>query len=130
FYRAEDVGLRRFFAGGGQVDEEQVERVARAVREREGPVEPGELRDETGLSSSKLTAVVGRLEEVGVVEVLPGGAVIAGEPAGDLATAVEEATRAQAHHKEFERSRIEMVRGYAETGACRRRYLLTYFGEE
>jgi ATP-dependent DNA helicase RecQ len=130
FYRAEDVGLRRFFAGGGQVDEEQVAQVARAVHEHGGPVEPGDLLDETGLSSSKLTTALGRLEEVGVVEVLPDGAVVAAESAVDLVTAAEEAATAQAHHKEFERSRIEMMRGYAETGDCRRRYLLNYFGEE
>jgi ATP-dependent DNA helicase RecQ len=29
-----------------------------------------------------------------------------------------------------ERSRLEMLRGYAETTSCRRRYLLAYFGEE
>lgn len=28
------------------------------------------------------------------------------------------------------RSRLEMMRGYAETTDCRRRYLLGYFGEE
>jgi ATP-dependent DNA helicase RecQ len=30
----------------------------------------------------------------------------------------------------YARSRVEMMRGYAETDACRRRYLLNYFGEE
>jgi ATP-dependent DNA helicase RecQ len=31
--------------------------------------------------------------------------------------------------KQFERSRVEMMRGYAEARDCRREYLLTYFGE-
>ena len=30
----------------------------------------------------------------------------------------------------IERSRIEMMRGYAETDGCRRQFLLGYFGEE
>jgi ATP-dependent DNA helicase RecQ len=30
----------------------------------------------------------------------------------------------------MDRSRIEMVRGYAETDGCRRQYLLGYFGED
>ncbi|MBV8087414.1 MAG: ATP-dependent DNA helicase RecQ [Chloroflexi bacterium] len=31
---------------------------------------------------------------------------------------------------EYDRSRLEMMRGYAELTDCRRRYLLNYFGEE
>ena len=42
----------------------------------------------------------------------------------------EEAARAQEHREEFDASRIEMVRGYAEVRDCRREYLLNYFGEE
>jgi ATP-dependent DNA helicase RecQ len=30
----------------------------------------------------------------------------------------------------YERSRLEMMRGYAETTQCRRRYILNYFGED
>jgi ATP-dependent DNA helicase RecQ len=32
-------------------------------------------------------------------------------------------------HKRIDESRIEMMRGYAETQDCRRQYLLSYFGE-
>ena len=32
--------------------------------------------------------------------------------------------------KEFERSRLEMMRGYAELQDCRRRFILEYFGDE
>src|SRR3954447_3335125 len=38
FNRVEDLGLRRFFAGGGQVDEEQIHIVAEAVREHARPM--------------------------------------------------------------------------------------------
>ena len=30
----------------------------------------------------------------------------------------------------MDQSRIEMIRGYAETDGCRRQYLLGYFGED
>ena len=30
----------------------------------------------------------------------------------------------------YERSRLEMMRGYAELRECRRRYILNYFGED
>ncbi len=32
--------------------------------------------------------------------------------------------------RKLERSRIEMMRGYAETTGCRRQFLLAYFGED
>ncbi|MDQ3926854.1 MAG: ATP-dependent DNA helicase, partial [Actinomycetota bacterium] len=130
FYRAEDLGIRRFFAGSGQVDAEQVERVAGAVEKHEEPADPRTLREEANLSQSKLTTALGRLEEAGVVEILPTGEVIRGERYHDLGGASEEVAYAQEHREEFERSRIEMIRGYAEVRACRREYLLNYFGEE
>ena len=33
-------------------------------------------------------------------------------------------------HQRLVRSRIEMMRGYAETTGCRRQFLLGYFGEQ
>ena len=32
-------------------------------------------------------------------------------------------------HRKVEQSRVEMMRGYADTQGCRRQYLLSYFGE-
>ncbi|MDP8951130.1 MAG: RecQ family zinc-binding domain-containing protein, partial [Actinomycetota bacterium] len=131
FYRPEDLGIRRFFAGSGQVDLEQVQRVAEGVEAREGPIDPRTLREETDLSQSKLATALGRLEEAGAVELLPTGEVVRGERYhDDLGEASAEAARAQEHREQFERSRIEMMRGYAEVRDCRREYLLNYFGEE
>ena len=33
------------------------------------------------------------------------------------------------HHREIERSRVEMMGAYAESSGCRREFVLTYFGE-
>jgi ATP-dependent DNA helicase RecQ len=43
---------------------------------------------------------------------------------------VEEAATAEEQRLEFDRSRVEMVRSYAEHQGCRRAILLGYFGEE
>jgi ATP-dependent DNA helicase RecQ len=130
FYRPEDLGLRRFFAGSGQVDADQIAQVAETIASHDGPVDPADVRTETGLSQSKLTAALSRLEDVGAVETLPGGAVDNPEPIADIAQVAEEAARQQEAHHQFDQSRIEMVRGYAELRDCRRTYILNYFGEE
>jgi ATP-dependent DNA helicase RecQ len=128
FYRPEDLGLRRFFAAGGQVDADQVERVARAIREAGGPADPRALLDQTGLSQSKLATAIACLEEIGAAVVQPDGAVQAGEAvaADELATQVE---RLQERQQSQRKGRVEMMRGYAEVRDCRRAFLLNYFGE-
>jgi predicted transcriptional regulator len=68
FYRPEDLGIHRFFAGSGQVNVEQVERVAEALQQHDGPVEPRELRDESDLSDTKLMTAINRLEEAGAID--------------------------------------------------------------
>src|SRR3954447_594377 len=129
FHRAEDLGLRRFFAGGGQVDEEQIRVVAEVVREHAQPVPAGELRDELGLSQSKLTTAVSRLEDVGAVEVLATGDVQPTGVADHLDEKVEEALEAQDDREEFDRSRVQMMGAYADATTCRREFILSYFGE-
>src|SRR5215208_3142376 len=69
FYRPEDVGLRRFFAGSGRLVEEQVEAVAEVLAEADGAVPVDEVREETRLTDSKVLSALTRLEEVGAVEV-------------------------------------------------------------
>lgn len=133
FYRSEDLNLRRFFAGSGQVSTDEVTQVAEVVREHGEPMDPRMLAEETNLSQSKLTAAVSRLQDVGAVEVLPDGQVAPTErieSPDELSEAAEEAADAQARFHQYLRSRIEMMRGYAEVRDRRREYLLNYFGEE
>jgi ATP-dependent DNA helicase RecQ len=130
YYRPEDVGLRRFFAGTGQIRTDEVLEIAEAVSSSSSPVDPRDLRDETGLSETKVTTALGRLEEVGVVEMLPDGRVASLDGRADLRHAAAEAAKAQEHRKEYDRTRVEMMRGYAESRTCRRAFLLSYFGED
>jgi hypothetical protein len=81
FYRPEDLGLRRFFAGAGQINPEHVAQVVAAARDANGePLEPEDLRDETTLSEIKLMQSLSGLAEVGVVEFLPTGEVVVDDP--------------------------------------------------
>ncbi|MEA2248574.1 MAG: ATP-dependent helicase RecQ [Solirubrobacteraceae bacterium] len=129
FYRPEDLGLRRFFAGGGQLRVDELREVAEIVSRAPDPIEPTDLQERTELSQSKLATAISRLEDAGAVEVLPTGHVARPARAPPLEEAVEEAFQTEEHRREFERSRLEMIRSFAETDGCRREFVLTYFGE-
>jgi ATP-dependent DNA helicase RecQ len=129
FYRPEDVNLRRFFAGTGQVGLDQVTAVAEAVLGRDEPADVTELREETDLTQSKLMSAVGRLETVGAIEVLAGGQVVARQDAPDVEEAAQAAVAAEESRRSMVDSRVAMMRSYAETRECRRHFLLTYFGD-
>jgi ATP-dependent DNA helicase RecQ len=129
FYRVEDLGLRRFFAGGGQVDVAEIAAVLEAVGDASEPVEPGVLRAETELSETKLTTALSRLEEAGAVELLPDGEVRPAPDPPPRTAAIEAAAAAEERRRAFDRSRVDMMRAYAETDGCRRAFVLSYFGE-
>ncbi|HEY7074372.1 MAG TPA: ATP-dependent DNA helicase RecQ [Solirubrobacteraceae bacterium] len=128
FYRPEDLGLRRFFAGGGHVEAGELARVLEAVRVA-GRVGPGELQAATELSETKLATALARLEEVGAVAVGPDGDVARADGAPAPGDAVSAAAEAEENRRAFDRSRVHMMRSYAETDGCRRGFLLGYFGE-
>jgi ATP-dependent DNA helicase RecQ len=129
FYRQEDLGLRRFFASGG-VDHETIARVAELVKLAGRPVEPGELLERAEISRTRLATVLHRLEDAGVVSVRETGAVEPIAPPAAIDAAVETAAGAEHDREAFDRSRVEMMRAYAERRGCRRAFLLGYFGEE
>ena len=129
FYRSEDLGLRRFFSGTGHVEVDEIAQVLSAVREHGEPVEPAELQAETELSQTKLATAVSRLEEAGAVAVLPSGEIAPEDGAPPPRDAIHAAAEAEEKRRSFDRSRVDMVRGYAETDGCRRAFVLAYFGE-
>jgi ATP-dependent DNA helicase RecQ len=129
FYRPEDVGLRRFFAGSGQVALDEIAQVLDAVEGFGGPMAPADLQDRTELSQTKLTTAVARLEDAGAVRVLPSGDIAPLPGAPSTPESVRAAAEAEEKRRSFDRSRVDMVRGYAEADGCRRAYVLAYFGE-
>jgi ATP-dependent DNA helicase RecQ len=129
FYRAEDLGLRRFFAAGA-LDRDALERIAVLLAAARRPVEPAEIVEEVDVPQTKLATALHRLEEAGAVEVRDDGTVRSIASGAELEEAVEVAALAEEQRHEFDRSRVEMVRSYAEHEGCRRAFLLGYFGEE
>ncbi|MYS16677.1 RecQ family ATP-dependent DNA helicase [Streptomyces sp. SID4982] len=126
-YRPQDLGMQRFFAAG-RPDPDTVTKVVSALEEHDGPVPPTELREETELTASRLTAVVNLLEQVDAVRTTEDGDLEASGTTSP-ADAAQQAVELGDAHQQLERSRVDMMRGYAEATGCRRRFLLGYFGQ-
>ncbi|MFC7376048.1 RecQ family ATP-dependent DNA helicase [Brachybacterium sp. GCM10030268] len=125
-YRPEDLGMQRYFAGGAPASED-VRTVFAAIAEH-GPIRPAALREHTGLSARAQKRVTNLLEHSGTITVRRDGLRAR---SGISADEAERAASDQAETREaIDDSRIERIRAYAETTSCRRRALLTYFGED
>ena len=134
FYSHKDLHLRRFLASNGKVAAADVEQVLEALQEQGEPLSAQDLLEQVELSKTKVRTVLAHLADLGAVETLPTGAVVANSDADQVTetpgSVVELAAELQEQLAQAKRSRIDMMRGYAETRTCRRAYLLGYFGEE
>jgi ATP-dependent DNA helicase RecQ len=133
-YRQEDLGLRRFFAAGTPAEEE-LQQVAGLVQAAaaagiEDGVDVKALREETGRGATPLARDLNLLEQVEAVVLDEDGAAHPNEDGPSPAEAAEAARELAEHHEKVDQSRVEMMRGYAETTQCRRQFLLGYFGEQ
>jgi ATP-dependent DNA helicase RecQ len=133
-YRQEDLGIRRFFAAGTPAEEE-LQQVAGLVAAAaaagiEDGVDVKDLREETGRAATPLTRDLNLLQEVSAVVLDDDGAAHPAEDAPSPAEAAAAARELAEHREKVDQSRVEMMRGYAETTRCRRQFLLGYFGEQ
>ncbi|MBW4718735.1 RecQ family ATP-dependent DNA helicase [Saccharothrix obliqua] len=126
-YRPEDLGLQRFLTSGKSA-EETVGQVVRALDEHEGPVAPDTLAEEVEAPPARRTRAVNLLVQADAVTV-DGSGRLGTDPDLTPDEAVEQAVDAEQAYRRLVRSRIDMVREYAETTGCRRQHLLGYFGE-
>src|SRR3954453_22388805 len=133
-YRQEDLGLRRFFAAGVPAEEELQQVAGLVAAAPAAGVDEGvdvkALREETGRPATPLARDLNLLEQVSAVVLDDEGAAHPGEGALAPADAAAAARELAEHHERVDQSRVEMMRGYAETLQCRRQFLLGYFGEQ
>jgi ATP-dependent DNA helicase RecQ len=120
-YRAEDFAAARHLVAGG-VPAEAVARVAAALAS-------GQRAGQPRVAERQQTAALARLVDLGAAAWQADGEVRWTGAMGVAAalTASQEETGRQ---NEVERTRLEMMRRYAEHTGCRRSFLLSYFGQD
>ncbi|MFJ4038167.1 RecQ family ATP-dependent DNA helicase [Microbacterium sp. NPDC090007] len=124
-YRAEDFALRSFFAGGHS-KRADVAGVWDALRRAEEPLRAKDIAESSGRSTRAIGRVLNQFVVCGLAASGPDGVTVRQEvSAGDAVAAVRDRDEAE---ERIRASRIEIMRGYAETVHCRRRALLEYFG--
>ena len=129
FFRREDMGVQKFHCGEGKIEVKDIQRVANAIAEQEGPVELESISTQADLSERKLSSVVHRLEDVGAVEILPSGEVELSQDVNAF-EAVHAAVAVQEQRKEMKQERLCHMQEYADLSTCRREHLLRYFGDD
>jgi ATP-dependent DNA helicase RecQ len=117
FYRPEDLALGRFFGAGvpKPADVTAVADAADAVG-----TDPREVAERSGLGRRKAGRILNLLEVARQAHDDPHATF---DPVAAVIGLAES-------HRSLERSRVEMMRAYAETNRCRSEFLVGYFGEE
>lgn len=128
FYTPQDLNLRKFFSGGGKLDIGKIIELVKIIQQQSEPIHPKALKTLIEISQTKLKTILSQLEFLNVIKTLPCGEVVVGDTS-NLEQAAQEVIQAQERKTKVERSRLEMMRGYAEVQDCRRKYLLNYFGD-
>ncbi|HZS00799.1 MAG TPA: RecQ family zinc-binding domain-containing protein, partial [Chloroflexota bacterium] len=124
-YRPGDLGRAAFLGASGELTREEVVQAhGGLVARREGTL--AQFAEATGLSRGDTARLLGILKAEGLVGERRGRFRLLAPDFDPAAVPLEPEARRRA----YERSRLEMMRGYAERPDCRRRYLLNYFGEE
>jgi ATP-dependent DNA helicase RecQ len=127
-YRAEDFGLRTFFASGAPRPA-SVRAVFDAVPAA-GTISRSALAEASGLSSRTAGRALNALLDAGVLHDDVDGVARVPDGPDTAADAARAAADRAAERERVEESRIAMMRELAETTACRRQFLLGYFGDE
>jgi ATP-dependent DNA helicase RecQ len=124
-YRPEDLALRRYFTSRAP-GKRELTRIMRALGP--DPIRRSDLAAATDISARRLTALLALLVDTASVRIDRRG--IAAGAGVEVAAAAALALARARDRERIDASRIDMLRGYAESRRCRRRLLLEYFGQE
>lgn len=126
-YRPSDVAVAGHLSAHG-LAAASVAAVAHRLAATSKNTDPGELAAEVMLGARAITLALTRLADVGAASWSADG-TMRWSGAVSVAAALQAASEERAREREVGRSRVEMMRRYAEHRGCRRSFLLTYFGQ-
>lgn len=124
-YRPADLGRAAFQAGTGQLTREEVRQAQAALAEHK-EIALRDLPELTGLNRGDVARLVAILSDEKIVKTSRGRVRVLKPDFDPDQVSLDE----EEHRMAYERSRLEMMRGYAESSGCLRHYILTYFGED
>jgi ATP-dependent DNA helicase RecQ len=127
-YEPADLGMARHLTARG-VSSALVATVADRLAAISGEADVDELAAGLRLGPRPATLALARLVDVGAAGWSADGGV-RWSGAHSVADALRASDGETAREREIERSRLEMMRRYAEHTGCRRSFLLTYFGQD
>lgn len=122
-YRPAALNQAAFMGGSAAVTREDVAAIAAALDD-EGSTRR-ELTAACAMSAGRVARALELLEDSGLIE-WRGARLRAAAPIAAAAVSLVDEERREA----YERSRLDVMRAYAETDGCRREFILNFFGEE
>ncbi len=128
YYCEHDLALQKFFAGGS-LGADVFRAVLRSAQRASFPVSPAELAADAGISQQQAIVAVDVLIRSGTFREDSRGRVT-GVEIEDVESELEAAVATEEMRARIERSRLEMMRTYAETTWCRRALLVGYYGQD
>jgi len=131
-YRIEDRRTHQFFMGGKYPGADDILAVRDALTELGATTAPVSLADlqayAASTAKSKMRSIVTVMKDVGLVRELRGSKFKLLD-VGSSAASLEQVAREYAERKEADRTKLEKMASYAQSGMCRWKLLLDYFSE-
>lgn len=124
-YRPGDLGRAAFLSGSGQISEDDLQCVRFGLL-KSPQTTMRQLAADSGIANGHLARIVQLLSDRAIVINLRGRIELL---VPDFNPADISLVR-EGQRRHYERSRLEMMRVYAELNVCRREYILNYFGQE
>ena len=124
-YRPGDIGRAAFLSSGGYLTRDEVRRAWPGLLAHPNGTRR-DLEAATGLSKADLTRLLAVLARENITAERRGRIRLLEPDFDPDMVSLEDEDR----RRTYERSRVDMMRAYAEMTGCRRRYILNYFAEE